>query len=447
MAGFFVGRVLPARISVAPYPASPFVAPVARASRILFPLGLGLVAVGVFLAGNRLYRRATGVTPPASAVQERPSANPGAVAQHTPPKVAGPRAAPGPAAESRAATDGRVTLEKLFGTATIDRAQLTDLLRTGLAELPPAERNRMIEAVGEWLGRQQLGWTDAILGSLDEYRDRYALVKAVVESLSTRDLPAAASWSSQLKDPALRDGACNVVAMQWAAKDIDAAVAWADGLPVGAGRTSAFEGLAWSWTQTDPKAAYEWASKIEQPQLRDDVLVKMAKMLAVKDGKTATEWAQQFPEGMARDNALHYAVFQWAAQDLTAAATWVAQISDPKQRTETELAVARSWATYEGQGATTWAATIADPGTRRDALGSTLQKWAQTDPAAAAQWITQNGSADAADLFRTVTAGLLATNPAMAERWVNGTTDSRLRGIGQELLAQRSAAKPKTTKE
>jgi hypothetical protein len=137
-------------------------------------------------------------------------------------------------------------------------------------------------------------------------------------------------------------------------------------------------------------------------------------------------------------------MFQWAARDLEAAASWTAGVKDADLRSRSEVAIARSWSVGEAEGATNWAAGIPDPVGRVAALKTTLLKWAEVSPAAAAEWIGQRGATAAnEEIFRAVSGGLAAAQPAVREAWLKSIPHSEWRAAGAEIMASSPAAPPK----
>jgi hypothetical protein len=433
----------PGANNVAPKNPSHFVTLVIRSPRTLLVI---VASIGAAVMAGTYWHRVQRRQPTArEQVVATPPARPAMPATTTPAQAPATREQRVTELAQQLAEPGQpLTVERLLGGARVDRAQLQDLVRLAASELPAGDRSRVLQAIGEWVGAHAPAWAPELIAALADFHDRFALTKAAVETLANEDPRRAADWAAQLQEPALRQGAMNVLAMQWAAKDVAAAAEWAGELPAGAERASAFEGVAWAWAQRDQNAAYQWAMSIEDPALRDQVLVKMAKMIAIQDGKSAVDWAQHFPAGTARDDALHYAVFQWATHDLAAAADWAGQIADAKVRTETELAIARSWAVDEPQGATAWAAAISDPPTRALALQATIQKWAEKDVPAAAHWIdAQSAAPQTVEVFRNVAANLAAAQPELAQRWVNAVADPSWRSAGQAVIAAAKPAPPR----
>lgn len=375
-----------------------------------------------------------------------------------PPAVSGAKggrlAAPGSPSVGAEASPGKTPgarkvellglLERIAAGAPAELRQVGAVLRAAAAELSEGDRAEVIGMAGALVAQRNLESADGLLAQLDDFRDRHRFVQALLESAVSIDPRRAADWAATLGEVPLRDAACTALAMEWSKLDQPAALSWAQGLSEPAARGSAFEGVAWTWAQQDPKAAYTWAAAISEAELRNQVMVKIAKMIAVRDPQQALGWALQFPEGPGREQALNYAMFQWASRDLEAATTWTAGVRDPDLRSSSEVAIARSWSVGEAEGATNWAAGIPDPAGRVAALKTTLLKWAEENPAAAAQWIGQSGvSPINEEIFRAVTGGLAAAQPAVREAWLQGIPHPAWRELGQEILATRAAVPPR----
>jgi hypothetical protein len=130
-------------------------------------------------------------------------------------------------------------------------------------------------------------------------RDRVAL--AVIGRWTATDPAAASTWSAELPEGPLRNGALTMVAREWALRDWNATANWLQKLEPGSSRDAAIDAFVMSADGYDIKLAVEWANQIADAESRAARVEQVASRWLREDHAAAQTWLKnaQLPPGVA----------------------------------------------------------------------------------------------------------------------------------------------------
>jgi len=319
-------------------------------------------------------------------------------------------AAPAESQPVSKAADSRRAAPAALRTTHPGRPVHALLLAAIEAETDPDRRSETIERVVESVSEADL---PAMLDSLarDISPGAAELGRPLVRRWAERDAPAAAAWTAQLPEGAVRRAALEQVAIAWANTDLPAAAGWVQALPQGDAKEAATLDLAYEAARTEPVAALELASTLRRTPQRDDLLVHALSQWPGTDSSSAAAWAMNVPDPSLRQRLVAAVAVASAEQD-GAGAAWLAAsaLGAGDEQGRAAVSIVQRWAQNSPQAAASWVSQFPDSPPRDAAVQNLLALWIPQDAEAAGNWLRQLPAGPLRD------AGTVAYGQALAER-------------------------------
>ena len=192
---------------------------------------------------------------------------------------------------------------------------------------PGAARNAFMQGAVSATQRTQPRLAADLVDTMSSGPVKLRAANSLLESWAGENPLAAADWLRRRPELSANATTCSVVTREWAEWDADGAAQWVSGLPFGASRTAAVEALVEKTTATAPALAATWATQIADPAKRIRTLTTIATTWLRADRVAASAWltradlpqesiqallaGQPVPGGADEDEIVVLSPFEW----------------------------------------------------------------------------------------------------------------------------------------
>jgi hypothetical protein len=206
-------------------------------------------------------------------------------------------------------------------------------------------------------------WTSELPeGSLSK-----AASEQIAIAWANTDLPAAADWVLAMPEGDARHAATLVLAYEASRSEPIAALLLAETLPPSDERDHLLVHAVSQWAGTDSTAAATWVTEVPDPALSERLVAAVAIVLAEEDAVAAgTLVVNRLAAGNEQDRAVVAIVQRWAQYDPQAAAGWVSQFPDISSRDAAVRNLMALWTVQDAEAAALWLSEL-PVGPMRDA--------------------------------------------------------------------------------
>ena len=204
-------------------------------------------------------------------------------------------------------------------------------------------------------------------------------VRALAQSWSVTDAPAALRWANSLPAGEEKSAALNQIESNWITQNTGQVAAYIEELPGGAAKTEWIKNLAAQWAATDVDAAMEWTNRLDD-SARAEAVASIAKATALNEPTRAANFVAQLPPGPEQADAAVAVASTWALRDPDGAAQWALEFSNPDIRNEALREVVSSWAAKDVAGLYNWVHLLPPSPERDTAIANVVEQTANMIP-------------------------------------------------------------------
>ena len=245
----------------------------------------------------------------------------------------------------------------------------------------------------------------------------------IVGDWAARDLKSAERFTTQIKDPAMRNAAGLGLAKAWAKTDPAAAVAWSNENLRGAARAEAVGGVIKALAEKDIRAAAELASGLEGGALQSRACASIFETWFDKGASSreaAFEWLAGIEDAAVRSAALETVQWKWVWTEPAGVKEFIAGKFGYLASEAVVNNVARNQGMRDPEAAWKWAESLAED-RRTGASQAVLTSWLSIRPEAAADFVRKmEAGAKRDQAIQTVAQHLVWQSPQLAGKWWKG---------------------------